>query len=197
MPTDWWAMGGDIDLLAVLERGEAGYELVPNTSARDVALRADLNAIATVPEGLPAGEVPGLFMHGSAYPYFNTNRGWTPALAFTSEGQMVWLNGDDAVEYWFKARGVPSEPYAHYSEAVSWLASRPIPFSSAGYLAGTIAGDLPEAMSALPDATAGGAPTSTPGPPSTPDVTSTPLPPVPAPTAPPATPMPTVTPTPP
>src|SRR4029453_9807818 len=58
MPKDWWAMGGDIDLLAVLEKRPGGYQLQPayNNAAND--LRADLNQIATVPEGIPTDEVP-------------------------------------------------------------------------------------------------------------------------------------------
>jgi hypothetical protein len=171
MPQDWWAMGGDIDLLAVLERGGGGYRLQPAYSNAANELRGELNQIATVPSDLPAESVPGLFMHGPSLPFFNTNRGWTPALVFSSEGEMIRLAGDDAVEYWFKMRGVVSEPYAQYSAALGWLASRPIPFSSAGYLAGTTVGTLPEALSALPDLAG---PTRTPSSPSTPTATPTP-----------------------
>jgi hypothetical protein len=194
MPKDWWAMGGDIDLLAVLEKRPGGYQLQPAYNDAANTLRADLNQIATVPEGIPTNEVPGLFVHGSSLPYFNTNRNWTPALAFTSEGDMVRLAGDDAVEFWFKMRGVPSEPYAQYSEAVSWLASRPIPFSSAGYLAGTVVGNMPEAMKALPAVADAVTPSGTAAPTQTPTVppTVTPLPAAPAPTP---TPTPTATPT--
>jgi hypothetical protein len=188
MPEDWWAMGGDIDLLAVLQKGDGGYTAVGAETARDLALRAELNGIATVPAGLPDGEVPGLVMHGSALPYFNTTRTWSPALVFTAEGRMVWLNGDDAVEYWLKLRGVSSEPYARYSEAVGWLAGRPVPFSSAGYLAGTVVSNLPELGAALPaaagdpaagaDATAipVGSSTPVPRPPPEPPPTATPTP---------------------
>jgi hypothetical protein len=200
MPEDWWAMGGDIDLLAVLQQGPGAYQLQPAYSNAANDLRNELNQIATVPSGLPGEEVPGLFMHGSNLPFFNTNRGWTPAVAFTSEGEMVWLAGDDAVEYWFKMRGVPSEPYARYSEAVGWLASRPIPFTSAGYLSGTVTSYLPEVMAALPAVTGGGEPTTTPESTPTPDATQTPPPPEPVPEAPTPTatptPIPTATPTP-
>jgi hypothetical protein len=194
MPEGWWSMGGDIDLLAVIEPAAGGYRLQPAYSETAEALLDQLNGIATVPAGLPGDEVPGLFMHGSNLPFFNTNRGWTPALVFTSEGEMIRLAGDDAVEYWFRMRGVPSEPYAHYSELVSWLAARPVPLSSAAYLAGTVVGNLPEVLNALPDVPASTVPTGTPGPTSTGDAPATP-PPVPVPVAPTATPTPTPTPT--
>jgi hypothetical protein len=174
MPEDWWAMGGDIDLLAMVQKEGAGYGFVSPDSARDLAVRADLNAIATVPPGLPADEVPGLVMHGDAVSYFNTARTWGPALAFTSDGRMVWLGSDDAVEYWLKLRGVSAEPYARYSEAVSWLAGRTAPASASAYLAGTSVGNLPEVLWVLPAASeaatppAGGTPTPT--------VTPTPVP---------------------
>jgi hypothetical protein len=130
-------------------------------------------------------------MHGDAVSYFNTARTWGPALAFTSDGRMVWLGSDDAVEYWLKLRGVSAEPYARYSEAVSWLAGRNVPFSSTAYLAGTTVGNFPEALSALPTTT-GAAPTAvTEGTP-TPVVTATPVP-VPDPVP---TPVPVATPTP-
>ncbi len=156
MPKDWWAMGGDIDLLAMVQKDGASYSFVSPDSARDLAIRADLNAIATVPAGLPADQVPGLVMHGDAVSYFNTARSWGPeprvpttALVFTSDGKMVWLGGEDAVEYWLKLRGVSAEPYARYSEAVSWLAGRSIPYSSAAYLAGTTVGSFPDALAAV------------------------------------------------
>jgi hypothetical protein len=167
MPEDWWAMGGDIDLLAMVQKEGAGYGFVSPDSARDLAIRADLNRIATVPAGLPADQVPGLVMHGDAVSYFNTARTWGPALAFTSDGRMVWLGSDDAVEYWLKLRGVSAEPYARYSEAVSWLAGRTVPSSASAYLAGTSVGNLPEVVGALPAASeaatppAGGTPTPT------------------------------------
>jgi hypothetical protein len=186
MPKDWWAMGGDIDLLAVVQEQGAGHTFVGPNTPRDLAIRDDLNAIATVPAGLPSDEVPGLIMHGDAVSYFNTARSWGPALAFTSDGKMVWLGSDDAVEYWLKLRGVSAEPYARYSEAVSWLAGRTVPFSSAAYLAGTTVGNFPGLLSALPSATSVGTPT--------PVVTTTPVA-VPAP-VPVATPTPAPTPTP-
>ena len=158
MPRDWWAMGGDIDLLAMVQKEGAGYGFVGANTPRDLAIRADLNAIATVPAGLPAEQVPGLVMHGDAVSYFNTARTWGPALAFTSDGKMVWLGSDDAVEYWLKLRGVSAEPYARYSEALSWLAGQSIPYSSAAYLAGTTVGSFPEALAAF--TTSGGTPTA-------------------------------------
>jgi hypothetical protein len=188
MPKDWWAMGGDIDLLTVVQREGAGYSFVGPNTPRDLAIRDDLNAIATVPPGLPADQVPGLIMHGDAVSYFSTARNWGPALAFTSDGKMVWLGSDDAVEYWLKVRGVSAEPYARYSEAVSWLAGRHVPLSSATYLAGTTVGNLPEALSALPTTSGEAVTEGTP----TPVVTATPVP-VPAPVP---TPVPVATPTP-
>jgi hypothetical protein len=189
MPEDWWAMGGDLDLLAMVQKEGAGYGFVDPGGARDLAIRSDLNAIATVPEGLPADQVPGLIMHGDAVSYFNTARTWGPALAFTSDGKMVWLGSDDAVEYWLKLRGVSAEPYARYSEAVSWLAGRDIPYSSAAYLAGTTVGSVPEALAAL-TTTSEATPTVTPTE-GTATITIPVLEPVPAPT-----PTPTPTPTP-
>jgi len=182
-------MGGDIDLLAMVQKDGTGYGFVSPDSARDLAIRADLNAIATVPAGLPADEVPGLVMHGDAVSYFNTARTWGPALAFTSDGKMVWLGSDDAVEYWLKLRGVSAEPYARYSAAVSWLAGRTIPYSSAEYLAGTTVGSFPEALAAL-TATSSGTPTAVAAETTTPVVTPIAMPgPVPV-----ATPAPTSSP---
>jgi hypothetical protein len=207
MPKDWWAMGGDIDLLAVLERGGGGYSLQPSYGAAADALRGRLNEIASVPPELQAEGVPGLFMHGSGLPYFNTNRGWTPALAFTSEGEKVWLASDDAVEYWFKLRGVASEPYASYSDFTGALASMPVPSSATSYLAGTFVGSFPEIVSSfgsdaayppIPGTTATGTavPTGTPTPAETPVSTPQPeRPPAPPATATPEPPV-TATPTP-
>lgn len=176
MPREWWAMGGDIDLLAVIERRGEGFVPQPRTEA----LRAELNEIATVPEPLRDQGVPGLFMHGSSLSYANTNRGWTPALAFTAEGRMVWLATDDAVEYWFKLRGVAAEPYWR-PDVLDFVAGLPIPSSASTYLAGTALGNVPEVMEAL------NAP-----PVSWPEADETPTPPETAPTA-----TPTVTPSPP
>ncbi len=174
MPKDWWAMGGDIDLLAMVQKEGAGYGFVGPDTARDLAIRADLNGIATVPAGLPSEQVPGLVMHGDAVSYFNTARNWGPALAFTSDGKMVWLGGDDAVEYWLKLRGVSAEPYARYSEAVSWLAGRNVPSSASAYLAGTTIGNFPEVFSTL--TTTSGTPTAVTHATPTPVVSATPAP---------------------
>ncbi len=166
------AKGGEIDLLAVVQKEGPEYGFVGSHTPRDVAIRADLGGIASIADGPTADGVSGLIRHGDAVSYFNTARTWGPAVAFTSYGGTVWLGSADAVEYWLKLRNVSAEPYARYSHAVSWLAGRYVPLSSTSYLAGTAVGDLPQGLWA--PATTSGTPTRPAQATSTPAVTSTP-----------------------
>lgn len=135
---DVWLMGGDIDVLAVVKDGR----ILDSDSLEEIDARVLLDELMPAPL---ESDATGLVTHGSAQPYAGSVRPWGPGLAITPQGELVYLANADAVELFLKTAGAAGEPYAQYSELIASIASMPVPSSSASYLAGTVAANLPEA----------------------------------------------------